>query len=148
MGQASFGDSMAQLLQGTQMVQRGRRPGTERHGRIENYTTRGGDLMRLQRKPPTPEALVKRSIRNFLRTMGVFHFPVLQGLGCYPGVSDFLGIYKGRMLAIEAKAGKNNPSPDQVAFLERIKQEGGIGIVARSVDDVIDGLGLQDRFLL
>ena len=102
----------------------------------------------MRSKPLTPEGLLKRSIKDLLRTFGIFYFSALQGLGSYPGVSDFLGIYKGRFLAIEAKAPHGKPSPAQTEFLDRVRKDGGIAILAYSVDDVIDGLGLQDRFLI
>lgn len=98
-------------------------------------------------KPPTPEAILKRSIKDLLRTLGIFYFSALQGLGSYPGVSDFLGIYKGRFLAIEAKAPHGVASPAQKEFLRRIEADGGIAILAYTIEDVINGLGVQDRFL-
>lgn len=98
-------------------------------------------------KSPTPEYLLKRSIKDLLRTLGVFHFSVLQGLGSYPGISDFLGCYQGRLLAIEAKAPHGKPSPAQTEFLRRVTEAGGIAILAYTIEDVINGLGVQDRFL-
>jgi len=52
------------------------------------------------------------------------------------GVSDILGVYKGRLLAIEVKQKRKYPSSEQYAFLNKVKDEGGISFVARSVDDV------------
>ena len=66
----------------------------------------------------------------------------------FPGVSDIIGCYNGRMIAIELKAPKGVVSDAQQAFIDRINEAGGIAFVARSLDDVIEGLGLQDRFLL
>lgn len=104
-------------------------------------------MVRYSQKKPTPEGMVTCSIRDLLKTIGVFHWKEFQTLGSFPGVSDIVGIYKGRFLAIEVKAPKGKPSPAQVAFLDRIRQEGGIAILAYSIDDVIEGLGIQDRFL-
>lgn len=66
------------------------------------------------------------------------------------GVSDILGIYKGRMIAIELKRPLKKPrtreklealaSPDQKSFLKRVNMEGGLGFVADSVDYVLDRL--------
>ena len=55
------------------------------------------------------------------------------------GVSDILGLTKeGRFFAIECKAPTSKRiTPDQERFLNRVKTEGGIGIIARSVEDVI-----------
>lgn len=97
--------------------------------------------------PPTPEHLLTKAIRSLLNAAGIFHWKVYQTLGSTPGVPDIIGCHKGRFIAIEVKAGKNAVSPAQRAFLEAINRAGGLGFVARSIDDVIDELGLQDRFL-
>lgn len=52
------------------------------------------------------------------------------------GVSDILGIYKGRPLAIEVKSKIGRVSEHQEFFLKRFELSGGIAIVARSIDDV------------
>lgn len=53
------------------------------------------------------------------------------------GVSDILGIYKGRLLAIEVKRlSSDKPTQEQEQFLERVRKLGGISGVARSIDDV------------
>jgi len=65
-----------------------------------------------------------------------------------PGVPDIIGCFKGRFIGIEVKAPKGVVSSYQQNFIDRINEAGGIGIIARSLDDVIVGLGLQDRFLI
>jgi hypothetical protein len=86
---------------------------------------------------------ITRQIRDCLRAFQIFHWKVHQGLGSTPGISDILGCYKGRLLAIEVKAGKGKLSDHQKKFLDRVQAEGGIAIVAYSVDAVIGQLGLQ-----
>ncbi len=56
------------------------------------------------------------------------------------GVSDIIGIYpNGRFIAIEVKRPENKIRPDhQIAFLDKINKNGGVGIFATSVDDVIE----------
>ena len=57
------------------------------------------------------------------------------------GVSDILGIYQGRMLAVEVKRPQNKERPDhQTHFINMINRHGGIAFFATSVDDVIKGL--------
>jgi hypothetical protein len=58
-------------------------------------------------------------------------------------VADILGCYKGRLLAIEVKAPGGRLSDHQQVFMARVTKEGGIAIVAYSVDAVIGQLGLQ-----
>ena len=104
--------------------------------------------MRRPYKPLTAEALLTRSVRSLLNAAQIFHWKVWQGLGSAPGVSDIIGIHKGRMIAIELKAPKGNVSPAQQNFIDRINEAGGLAFVARTIDEVIEKLGLQERFLL
>ena len=103
---------------------------------------------KMRGKPLTPEAQLTRSIRYVLKMAGCFHWKQWQGLGSFPGVSDILGIWQGKLLAIEIKAPKGNISDHQQVFIDRINAEGGLAFVARDIDTVIEKLGLQDRFLI
>ena len=62
------------------------------------------------------------------------------------GISDIIGIYQGRPLAIEIKTERGRLSEHQERFLERWKAAGGIAIVARSPNDVVKRLGLPVLF--
>lgn len=53
------------------------------------------------------------------------------------GISDIIGIYQGRPLAIEVKHFPNKPTQNQVNFLEEFARKGGIAMVAYSLDDVM-----------
>ena len=58
------------------------------------------------------------------------------------GCADVLGQMKdGRFLACEVKAAKGRASPEQVAFLERIRGAGGVGFIAHDLRDVVRELG-------
>jgi hypothetical protein len=98
-------------------------------------------------RPPTQEALLTKSIRQLLNSVGVFHYKAWGGPMSAPGVPDIIGCFKGRFIGIEVKSQKGVVSEYQKHFLQRIIDAGGIAIIARSLDDVIEGLGLQDRFL-
>lgn len=53
------------------------------------------------------------------------------------GSSDIIGmLIDGRFLAVEVKAGRNKPTELQQDFLERVRADGGVGIVAWGVDDI------------
>lgn len=59
----------------------------------------------------------------------------------FTGCSDILGMLKGgRFLAIELKRKGRDATPDQRAFLTNVVRNGGVGFVARSVDDVVAAL--------
>lgn len=56
---------------------------------------------------------------------------------CNPGGSDLIGWTKdGKFLAVEVKTDKGRLTTEQTAFLSAVNKSGGIGICARSVDDV------------
>lgn len=54
------------------------------------------------------------------------------------GVSDIIGIYKGRFLAIEVKSKKGILSDEQNYFLDMVRKNNGIVIIARSLNDVVE----------
>lgn len=103
----------------------------------------------------TPEGRVKNAVCSYLASRGVFFF-VHASVGIFDsrrgvyrtnhsphhrrGVADLLGIYHGAPLAVELKSAKGRLSPYQKQFLDDWKAAGGIAIVARSIDDVIEGL--------
>jgi penicillin-binding protein-related factor A (putative recombinase) len=47
------------------------------------------------------------------------------------GVSDVLGIYKGRFIACEVKIGRDSASPEQIGFLKNIEHYGGLTFMAK-----------------
>lgn len=97
---------------------------------------------------PQSEAEITAAIRSVLNGLGVWHWKQWQGPMSQPrGVSDIIGCWQGRMLAIEIKRHGGQVTAEQQRFLDRVRIEGGIAFVARSVDDVIAGLGVEDRFL-
>lgn len=58
------------------------------------------------------------------------------------GISDIIACSReGRFIAIEVKKPGGKPSEEQLDFLERVNQNGGIGILAYSLDDVIGKVG-------
>lgn len=58
-----------------------------------------------------------------------------------PGAADITGILAdGRRIEIEVKSPKGRQSRVQHRFQERIERKGGIYILARSVDDVMEAL--------
>lgn len=66
---------------------------------------------------------------------------VRYGVGGVGG-ADLIGILRGsgRFVACEVKGPKGRASEDQLRFLERVKRSGGIAVLARSVDDVLEAL--------
>ena len=59
------------------------------------------------------------------------------------GSSDILGLIPdgtGRMLAVECKAGKKKPTVEQRAFIDRVNDAGGLGLVVYSADELHEEL--------
>lgn len=86
------------------------------------------------------EQYATRQVKDYLKKRGIFHWKVFQTLGCVKGVADIIGIYKGKFLAIEMKSATGRLTENQKIFLDRVTAEGGIAIMAKTLDDVIKGL--------
>lgn len=92
----------------------------------------------------TPETNEKHAIKQFLDAKGYFHFPIMQGLGCFPGIPDRIAIKQGRVIAIEVKAigksGKRGVQSDhQKKFQQRWEENGGVYLVG-GIDEVMKKL--------
>lgn len=67
-----------------------------------------------------------------LRSARVLH------AGLAEGSSDLIGISSsGQFLAVEVKTPKGRTTDGQESFIDTVKRLGGIGIVARSVEDLV-----------
>lgn len=77
----------------------------------------------------TPEGKVKAQIKKILTEMGIWFFmPPANGYG-RAGIPDFIGCLRGRLIAIEAKAGKGKTTALQDREIERINSSGGFATV-------------------
>ena len=77
----------------------------------------------------TPEALVKAKITKTLQEMGIWYFmPPANGYG-RAGIPDFIGCLRGRLIAIEAKAGKGKTTALQDREIQKIKDAGGFVLI-------------------
>jgi hypothetical protein len=57
------------------------------------------------------------------------------------GGADVFSIQKGRFIAVEVKRQGKKPTPDQAAFLEMVREHGGVGIWADSLEMLVMKLG-------
>jgi hypothetical protein len=92
----------------------------------------------------TPEGQVQKSIMDWLKAHGIYHYRQNTGrrgnvnYGVVGG-SDIIGcLPDGRFLAIEVKAKgkKDTATLVQLEFLANIAKNGGVAFVAESVADV------------
>ena len=84
----------------------------------------------------TLETAVKHEIIKYLNAVGVYNFPLLQGMGCHKGLPDRLAIKDGITYYIEIKAAKGKQSPNQIEFQRMIEKSGGIYILAKGIEDL------------
>lgn len=101
------------------------------------------------RRTTTEKELVN-DILDYLRALGIFAWR--QNTGAMkiqnrlvrfgiPGMADIIGVLpNGRFLAIEVKTKGNKPTLYQKDFINRIKTNNGVAIVAYSVEDVKEKL--------
>jgi hypothetical protein len=111
------------------------------------------------------EADVLRACLDYLRLRGLLAWrsnnvpaydPARKGFRSFRGlrgVSDILGILPrtldvggrrvtvGVFLAVEVKGRGGRLTPQQDAFLDGVRKAGGVAVVARSLQDLIDALG-------
>lgn len=79
----------------------------------------------------TPESKVKASIVKFLKVWDVYYFfPATHGYG-RSGVPDIICCVNGKFVAIECKAGKNEPTELQKREIQKIQTAKGIAMVIR-----------------
>ena len=103
------------------------------------------------------EQQIQRTILDYLRWRGIPCYKhqnagIRKPDGSYipthtRGVSDIIGCLPktGRFLAIEVKRPGVKATPEQLNFLETIKQAGGLAFVAHSVEDVEAMVGSATR---
>ena len=97
-----------------------------------------------------PEKDLQNTILQYLQIKHIFAWRANTGAAKFgthfirfgiPGMADITGILgDGRRLEIECKAPLGKLTPYQKDFLDRIKESGGCTIIARNLDDVINGL--------
>lgn len=100
----------------------------------------------------TPETIVKESVMALLERHPAVAWIERMNVGTavkkgffvrygFKGCSDAIGQLKdGRFLAVEFKAGKEMPTPEQNRFLSRVNDAGGLAFVARSVECALQAL--------
>lgn len=82
----------------------------------------------------TPEAKVKAAVVKILKAHNVYYFfPATHGYG-RSGIPDIVACVGGRFVAIECKAGDNQPTALQKREIRRIQEAKGIAAVIRETN--------------
>jgi len=85
------------------------------------------------------ETLIVRKIREHMNKKDKsYFFKIHGGPMQMVGISDLIGVYNGRFVAIEVKVpGKEkNVTKLQQYFLDKVNDCGGLGLVATSIENV------------
>jgi len=82
------------------------------------------------------EKSIETKIKQYLTSIGAYHFKYHGGKYSRVGVPDIIVCYKGRFIGIEVKNEGGKLSPLQEINLQLIKNSGGISIIARSLEEV------------
>lgn len=82
------------------------------------------------------EKNIENKIKSYLKSKGAYYFKHHGNQFSQVGVPDIIVCYKGRFIGIEVKNETGKTSPLQDINLKMINDNGGIGIVARKVEDV------------
>ncbi|MCJ0572363.1 VRR-NUC domain-containing protein [Enterococcus cecorum] len=84
-----------------------------------------------------PEKKIENQIKRYLDKLGAYYLKVHGSVFQPAGTPDILACVNGRFVAIEVKRANGGVVSElQKAKLKRIKNSGGVAIVARSVEDV------------
>lgn len=91
-----------------------------------------------------PEKKVEDKIKRYLDSLGAYHVKIHGSAFMPAGTPDILACINGRFVAIEVK----RPSGGVVSELQKLKLKqiehaGGVGIIARSVQDVSERIGRE-----
>lgn len=97
-----------------------------------------------------PEDIVKNACLRWLKDHNIYAYRQNTGVAWFgdrpvrygtPGASDITGLMPdGRRLDIECKSARGTQSNLQIQFEQNIKQNNGIYLLVRSVDDLEKGL--------
>ena len=92
------------------------------------------------------ERKLKALVVNFLNLRGawIFHQSMSKKTGGRPGVPDILCCYRGRFIAMELKVRSSKLSPEQEREAERLRNSGGVFVVVRRLEDLVEVLAALD----
>lgn len=91
-----------------------------------------------------PEAMLGHKIRDALKERGIFCFKIHGSDMMMAGLPDWIACIQGRFVGIEVKMPGKEPTARQEYVHNKIRESGGIVIVAHSVQETLEKLGLAD----
>lgn len=83
---------------------------------------------------------IRNQCKDYLMIRGIFCYHNLQGLGCFPGLSDMCIFYNGVVIMLEFKTEKGKLSVWQERFQVQCLRDGIDYWIIRSLEDLIGRL--------
>ena len=96
----------------------------------------------------TEESKLEQEVEKFMREKRIWQLARFQAQYNQNGLPDRLYLYKGLLLGLELKTDKGVPTILQLRKLKEINDNGGIGVIIRSADDVKRLIEIIDRINL
>lgn len=96
----------------------------------------------------TEESKLEQEVEKFMREKRIWQLARFQAQYNQNGLPDRLYLYKGLLLGLELKTDKGVPTTLQLRKLKEINNNGGLGLIIRSVDDVKKLTEIIDRINL
>lgn len=93
----------------------------------------------------TEESKLEQEVEKFMREKRIWQLARFQAQYNQNGLPDRLYLYKGLLLGLELKTDKGAPTILQLRKLKEINNNGGLGIIIRSVDDVKKLIEIIDK---
>lgn len=93
----------------------------------------------------TEESKLEQEVEKFMREKRIWQLARFQAQYNQNGLPDRLYLYKGLLLGLELKTDKGVPTILQLRKLKEINDNGGLGLIIRSVDDVKKLIEIIDK---
>ncbi len=87
------------------------------------------------------ETSLKSVVKDYLKLKSITCYPIMQGLGSYPGLPDMQMHFNGKIIDLELKTPTGKLSERQVAFQEQCVLDNVPYFVVRSLEDLRDIVG-------
>lgn len=93
----------------------------------------------------TEESKLEQEVEKFMIHRRIWQLARFQAQSNQNGIPDRLYLYKGLLLGLELKTDKGSPTTLQLIKLKEINNNGGIGVIIKSVDDVKELVNIIDK---
>lgn len=94
----------------------------------------------------TKESKLEQDIERFMQRKGIWQLARYQAQSNQNGLPDRLYLYKGYLLGLELKTDEGKPTKLQLKKLDVINKNGGIGLIVKNVETVMQLIKLIDFY--